>query len=174
MRARHVLLAALALLAAGVGCSDSITGVKGPSGERYTTIASASRVRFEDSILITVEISNPTSNTLHLVYDLSANVYGQYRQGSTTFGDTGGTTNAIGVDTIVLAPGQKMRLSPDPQHFATPGVAEGFGSGETWSLEAGTWKLRACVFVPSTSPLAQVVPRFTPVCGQDVDLTITQ
>lgn len=169
-----MLVAGLALLAAGAGCSDSITGVKGPSGERYTTIASASRVRFEDSILITVEISNPTSDTLHLVYDLSANVYGQYRQGSTTFGNTGGTSNAIGLDSIVLAPGQKMTLSPDPQHFATPGVDESFANGETWSLEAGTWKLRACVFVPSTTSKAQVVPWYSPVCGQDVDLTITQ
>jgi hypothetical protein len=89
------------------------------------------------------------------------------------FGNTGGTANAIGVDTIVLAPGEKKTLSPQPEHFATPGVAESFANGETWSLEPGTWKVRACVFAPAPPP-GPSGPWYAPVCGQDVSLTITQ
>src|SRR5262249_30261930 len=143
MCSRYTLLAGVVLTAAAVGCSsDSVTGARGPQGETLTTVVSASRARYEDSIQLGVRIRNPTSQPLTLNFALYANVYAVFTQGSAVRGDTGIYAGQPYLVTITLQPGQDTTLSPTPVHFATPGIAEGFATGETFSLEAGQYKLK--------------------------------
>jgi hypothetical protein len=161
----------LVLIAAAVGCSSDATGVRTPGGEVLTTVASATSAPLEDSIELALRISNPTSNSLTLYIGEGANVYAVFSENGAVRGDTGAAANPVVVDTITIAAGASTTLSPDRVHFATPGVAEGFAVGETFSLDPGTWSLEACVFTPGQGSQSQL---WVSTCGNTISFTVQQ
>jgi hypothetical protein len=159
MRGSLVLLAALA------ACSSPPTAVVGSSGERLETIVSANHVAEGGSVQVTLAISNPTGDTLHLVLGSPVS-YAMFLEPSATIA---GTDPVAGQDTLALAPGARVTLPPITLVFALEQPTA--PDEEAISVGPGTRPLAACTFVPGLTPGG---PGFVQNCANTVSFTVTQ
>jgi hypothetical protein len=163
VRARYVVLVATL-----ISCSsDSITSARGPDGERLATVLSATSVASGDSITVSLEISNPTSRTVHFAYVASNTIYPQFTQSGKVLGPYNPTVDLSStVDSIGLSPSASYTLGPVWVHASTGG--DGFVAiGGPITVGPGAYKVRACIYAPESATQAALL------CGNNVSLSVT-
>jgi hypothetical protein len=173
MRPSLVLLALVTLLACSGGTAvpdgpsgpsgSKPTGTYGPYGELWNTKLAATSAAIQDSVAVTLTISNPTSATLRLVYGAPF-TYARFMQNDTTFTTV---VPQLQTDTIMLAANADTILAPIMVHLTVQPLIPN-PNGEVIGVPAGTYNVSACAFVPENTSA------FMPACASAVQFTVTQ